>query len=442
MTKTIVDPTAVPTWVSDIELTEPIADLKVPSRPELPYQQTRLLVRLDRAPVGYVTFDVDDSGVLPAGFLAEEIWDALGGEVSLLAADRGIDISGGLSLDGLQAPARAVDENPPFISVVLCTRNRPEGACATVADLLNLEYSNFEIIVIDNAPASDATKRGIEERFDDSRIRYFREGIAGLSHARNRGVAEARGEIIAFTDDDVRVDKWWLAGIRKGFAEHDDVGCVTGPVPSAQLDNAIQHYFDRRITWSTLVRPRVFDMKNHKDDSILYPFSPGIFGTGANFAFEAATIKAAGGFDAALGAGSPSGGGEDLDAFLKVLLMGKVIVQEPSAIVWHVHRSSVDQLSEQMFYYGVGLSAFIWKYLTSPHTSTQVLRRIGPGLVKLAGISSRSANEANSGTLPRSVLAKELLGMAYGPVAYLRGRAAEAQLVRNSMRSGNPVGAK
>ena len=52
----------------------------------------------------------------------------------------------------------------------------------------------------------------------------------GISHARNRGIREAKGEIIAFTDDDVIVDKHWIQNIDKAFKEHDDVACVGGKI--------------------------------------------------------------------------------------------------------------------------------------------------------------------------------------------------------------------
>ena len=89
----------------------------------------------------------------------------------------------------------------------------------------------------------------------------------GLSRARNRGVAESTAEIIAFTDDDVRVDRWWLHGIVRGFNRIGDVACVTGLIPTAALDNALQLYFDQREAWDSFCDPRVWDLTDHRDDS-------------------------------------------------------------------------------------------------------------------------------------------------------------------------------
>lgn len=426
---------AVPTWVTDVELTQPIETLEVPTSPAEAYRQVRVMARLDRAPVGYVTFETGAGSTVEASDVASGIWLSLESEVRSAAERLGIDTSNGLDESGFSYEHPARPEPRPMISVILCTRNRAQGACDTLSDLLAMDYSPFEIIVVDNAPSDDATKDAIASRFSDERIRYVREDAPGLSFARNRGLSEASGTIVAFTDDDVHVDKWWLAGILEGFERGPNVGCVTGPVFSARLDNAIQHYFDRRTGWSSLMTPRMFDMRSHRDESVLYPFAPGLFGTGANFSFDTTTIKSAGGFDTALGAGSFAGGGEDLDAFLKVLLAGKIIVQEPSAIVWHVHRSSVGQLSEQMFYYGAGLAAFIWKYLTNPRTAPTVLRRLPAGFVRLAGISQRSAGDTGGEELPRSVLFRELLGMICGPFLYERGRARTKRHMRQSMKS-------
>ena len=147
------------------------------------------------------------------------------------------------------------------MSVVMCTRDRSEGAAATLRGLAALRYQPFEIVLVDNAPGSEMTKDAVLAEFgDDPRVRYVREPRPGLSCARNRGVAEAAGEIIAFTDDDVNVDQWWLDGIVRGFRRSDDVACVTGLIPTAVLDNEMQLYFDRRETWGSFCEGRIFDL--------------------------------------------------------------------------------------------------------------------------------------------------------------------------------------
>ena len=237
----------------------------------------------------------------------------------------------------------AMPAEAPLVSVVVCTRNRPAGAAAVLRDLSRLVYPNFEIVLVDNAPSDDSTKDIVKSDFgDDPRIRYVTEPRPGLSKARNRGWKEARGDIIAYTDDDVLVDSYWLNGVVKGFHRIDKVGCVTGLVPSAELKNEVQLFSTSACRRGTNCKPAVFDLKeNRKKDSALFPYAGSDFGTGANFAFARQALVDMGGFDEALGAGAATGGGEDLDAFVGVLNNGWRLVYEPTGIVGHIHRSDV-----------------------------------------------------------------------------------------------------
>jgi Polysaccharide deacetylase/Glycosyl transferase family 2 len=104
-------------------------------------------------------------------------------------------------------------DRAPLASVVVATRDRPEEAVACVEGLLALAYPSYEILLVDNAPASEATAVAVGRRFGHlPRVRYLREDRPGLSNARNRGLAEAAGEVVA--SEDVLVDPggwptWW-----------------------------------------------------------------------------------------------------------------------------------------------------------------------------------------------------------------------------------------
>src|SRR5262249_41654120 len=159
----------------------------------------------------------------------------------------------------------------------------------------------------------------------------------------------------AFTDDDVRVDSAWIDGLLRGFRQGSGVGCVTGLVSTATLENLSEYYFDSRVTWASTCEPHLYDLDKHRLDNPLYPYSAGVVGAGASFAVRAAVIRELGGFDEALGAGTATDGGEDLDAFVRVLLGGHALAYEPAAIVWHSHRSDLAALRKQMWGYGTGL---------------------------------------------------------------------------------------
>jgi GT2 family glycosyltransferase len=117
-------------------------------------------------------------------------------------------------------------------SVIVCTHNGGARVARTLESLINQDFpaEAFEILVVDNA-STDTTPedvRGIAGRYP-GRIRIVREDILGHSSARNRGVREARGEVIAFTDDDARASPGWLRAL-VSTCERPDVGCVGGPV--------------------------------------------------------------------------------------------------------------------------------------------------------------------------------------------------------------------
>jgi len=120
------------------------------------------------------------------------------------------------------------------LSVVVCSLNRSESLRRMLKSLQEMvipDYLSCEVIVVDNN-SDDDTRLVVEEieKHFELKIRYVFENKKGLSHARNRGVKEAGGEIIAFTDDDVIVDKHWIKSIDKAFKEYDDVACVGGKI--------------------------------------------------------------------------------------------------------------------------------------------------------------------------------------------------------------------
>jgi GT2 family glycosyltransferase len=416
-----------PIFIGSVELTEPVSGLETPARPDgAAWTQVRLLVRMQGIPVGYAFLPL---AATDAAAVARQVWAQLGAAVNARRADRGLAALTELSLAGIAPTTELVPELTefPLVSVVLCTRDRPAGAMVTLRGLAALRYDPFEIVVVDNAPSSDATEAAVRAEFGtDPRVRYVREPRPGLSVARNCGVAAAAGQIVAFTDDDVRVDPYWLDGIVRGFQQGfrpgEEVACVTGLIPTAEIDNAAQLYFDQRATWGTGCEGRLFNLTAHRDTSPLYPYSAGIYGTGANFALTATALKELGPFDEALGAGSPCGGGEDLEMFVRVILAGHTIAYEPSAIVSHVHRADLAQLSKQMVAYGSGCTAALTAIAARhPRARLELAARLVSGVLRIFAIRDRVHGNAS---LPAGLMRQEFRGMLLGPWLYYRGRRA------------------
>jgi glycosyltransferase involved in cell wall biosynthesis len=118
----------------------------------------------------------------------------------------------------------------PAVSVVLCTFNRATLLAGALTALARqVDGPPYEVVVVDNN-STDGTRLVAEQFAADGRVRCVREPEQGLSHARNRGVATASADILAFTDDDVRVDATWIQSIARAFAEHPEVDMVGGKV--------------------------------------------------------------------------------------------------------------------------------------------------------------------------------------------------------------------
>ncbi|MGN6406718.1 MAG: glycosyltransferase family 2 protein [Curtobacterium sp.] len=313
------------------------------------HRSARLLVRDGVAPLGFVDLPVSDATIEVA---------ALRAAVAALPA----------------VPQPPVPVRLPSTSVVLCTRDRADQLGAALDSLLALDHPDFEVVIVDNAPSDEST-RELVDALDDDRVRYVREPVPGLSSARNAGVLAARHEIVAFTDDDVVVDRAWLRAVASGFSRGDDVVCVSGLVASGELRTPTQRYFDERVTWSRNLLPRVHRLSAPPVDRPLFPFAVGDYGTGANFAMRRSSITALGGFDEALGVGTVTGGGEDIDMFSRVVLSGAALVVEPAALVWHRHRADLPALRKQAEGYGTGLGAWLTKIALHPRTLGMALQR-------------------------------------------------------------------
>src|SRR3972149_11111049 len=176
-----------------------------------------------------------------------------------------------------------------IISVVVCTHNRSESLRETLRSLMLQNYpaSDYEIIVVDNR-STDRTKEVVSEF---SHVRYVLEEKMGLSHARNRGIKESRGDVVAFIDDDAKADKSWLSRLVQVYKEEKDAGCVGGRV--------ILDWKCEKPSWWHTDLDEVFNGINYSDSriSLSHPRYP----YGTNISFRTDIVEKAGGFRIDLG---------------------------------------------------------------------------------------------------------------------------------------------
>lgn len=234
------------------------------------------------------------------------------------------------------------------ISVVVCTRNRPQALQKCISSLLNNDDKNFELIIVDNAPDNDDAKK-IVAQF--AHVRYVREEKKGLDIARNTGAKSASHNIIAYTDDDVQIPANWISNIKTCFSNPLTMA-VTGLVIPAELNTEAQYIFEKDWGFNKGYVPTTFDHKY-----FLAAVDDGVpawdVGAGANMAFRREAFNLGGLFDERLDVGAAGCSG-DSEMWYRILAEGWNCVYYPHVYVFHEHRKSLKDLRKQLFNYMKG----------------------------------------------------------------------------------------
>lgn len=396
------------------------------------YGSAIILARLHNEPLGLIKIDLEEVE-LPAQELANLIWDRFELRINRHLKKDGLQPVESLTPEGISfspdakcvAYGSELLADAPLISIVLATRERVQSLALALDSIANLEYPKFELVLVDSAPRTSQTQDFYalnKARFAAKNIclSYVRTDVPGLAVAHNRGLEIARGSVIAFTDDDVLVDKYWLIELLRGFKLAPNVGCVTGLVIPMELETPAQVLFEEFGGFTKGFDPQIYDMDGHRPQNVLYPYTAGRFGTGANMAFSAGYLQKAGGFDPALGVGTPTLGADDMAAFFGVIKDGYQLVYQPSAVVMHRHRRTYEELTRQIFGYGSGLTAFLAKCILDDPVSMFTIASKMPAGIRYAFGSDSNKNQHKSGSYPKELERIERRGMLYGPVAYIK----------------------
>ncbi|WP_324342636.1 glycosyltransferase family 2 protein [Baekduia sp.] len=386
-----------------------------------------MLVRLHGTPLGTLDIDRRDSEIAPEAVVErarQEFAAAIDAHLrddGLAPASPGSEApAGSAEAPGCVRDRREFSVRAPFASIVIGTRERPDSLAATLDALLALEYPRFEIIVVDNANTTDRTRTLLELRYADvPNVRYVREPLPGLAVAHNRGLDEARGEIVAFTDDDVVVDPLWLHELARAFELAGDVACVTGMILPIELETPAQLWLEDWIAHNKGYTRKLFDLGSNRPADKLFPYAAGTFGSGANMAFRTNVLRALGGFDPALGTGSRARGGDDLAGFFSVLAAGHTLAYQPAAIIRHAYRRDAACLRTLMFDYGAALGAFLTKIVVDrPGLLPDIAWRIPFGAAHAVRLRP-SGRDGSADGLAAGLAARERVGMLVGPFGYL-----------------------
>ena len=273
--------------------------------------------------------------------------------------------------------AEAAATAPVSVTIAVCTRERVDDLEACLRSILAMLDAasgdhDVDVLVVDNAPATAATKELVSSL---PRVRYAHEPRPGLDFARNCALAEARGEYVAYVDDDAVLDPSWLAGLAEAVAENPDAGAITGLVLPRELETRAQILFENRGGFRRGFEKLRYE-GDHRPGNPVYPAGAGIFGAGCNMVVRRDAAEGLGGFDEALDTGPPLPGGGDLDMFYRVIRAGFPLVYEPRMLAFHRHRREYGALRRQYWTWGTGFMAFVSKTYRSDPAQRPKLRRL------------------------------------------------------------------
>ncbi|HEY9479453.1 MAG TPA: glycosyltransferase family A protein [Gemmatimonadaceae bacterium] len=235
------------------------------------------------------------------------------------------------------------------VSIIACTRNRCGALAKLLESLTRLSVPHglsWQLVLVDNG-STDGTGELLDTFSDRLPIERVFEPEKGLSRARNAGLRAARGEILAFTDDDCIPAPDWVRVIHAEFARNPALAGLGGRVE-------LHDPRDYPITIRT---------SRHREVLTTAHQLPGLM-VGCNMALRRSAVDVVGEFDTTLGAGTPVGSAEDTDYLYRALLHGLRVEYIPEVLVAHNHgRRESDDVGRLRRSYARGRGALLTKYL-------------------------------------------------------------------------------
>jgi glycosyltransferase involved in cell wall biosynthesis len=238
------------------------------------------------------------------------------------------------------------------VSIVVCTRNRApalQRCLASIAEAtLRCPEANAELVIVDNG-SSDNTHDVVATWRQSAPlpVRFVEEYRAGAGAARNAGVMNASGKLIAFTDDDCRLSPTFLSDVMRHFRRDEIPVIRTGRV---ELGDPTDDPLATKI--------------NKTEYHFKYPLHPGDMGLGCNMVVPAEIFALVGSFDVRFGPGAPFKAGEETEFFWRAHLCKVPIIYVPDMVVYHFHgRKNRDVVAN----YIVSNGALYAKHLSTLH---------------------------------------------------------------------------
>ncbi|MEL6162847.1 MAG: glycosyltransferase family 2 protein [Cyanobacteria bacterium J06628_3] len=227
------------------------------------------------------------------------------------------------------------------ISAIICTHNRDNYLGAAIDSLLSQNFAQgFEVVVIDNG-SKDNTKQVVEQRLDNSRLKYIYEPVLGLSVARNTGAKASGGEILAYLDDDAVASEGWLQELYGAYQSNSRLAIAGGKVTLLWPDKVNP---PRWLSPGLAGNLGAYDL----GESIVNIKNPGQTPRGLNYSIRRSFLDDIGGFDTNLGrVGKNLLSNEELQMTELALEKGWEVAYLPNALV--AHNVSPERLKRSWF---------------------------------------------------------------------------------------------
>jgi glycosyltransferase involved in cell wall biosynthesis len=287
-----------------------------------------------------------------------------------------------------------------MISIVICTRDRAarlERCLHHLSDACRCPDLAWQLVVVDNA-SIDSTKQVVEGFRTRLPLKYAFEARHGLSHARNRGIAEAEHSIIAFTDDDCLVSQDWARAIVTEFAERPGLSVLGGSVELADSNDYPVSIRTHRRTEHVTTAQQIMSMMS-----------------GCNMAFRRDVFEHVGLFDPAFGKGQRIGAAEDTDFLYRALRVGSRIVYAPHVVVRHAHgRDTPEAVASVTRDYVRGRGAFYCKFIADRQIARMAYWEVSGLLRQSLRVSGGSGSARLLRGLATGALYKSLHGLRSG----------------------------
>ncbi len=206
----------------------------------------------------------------------------------------------------------------PTLSVIIATKNRPDDIVRCIRSLTAQTLRGLEIIIVDQS-----TQFYTYPNDRAMPIRHIRMVKGGKSKALNAGIANAKGKLVAFLDDDCLPDRGWARAILRAFDHHPNVDGITG----------------RTLPFEPRRHHGLFPLSTMESNTARVVSKPALhwkhIGNGNNMAFTRSSLRALRGFNPMLGPGTWGATAEDADILLRAMLSGYSLYYAPQAFVFH-----------------------------------------------------------------------------------------------------------